>query len=252
MHGYRTLHHWNQWLSHDFLGRDLLDIEQSLTRQLLRHHFGKQAILVGVPSQQSLLCATSMAWHTISSPLMATGLSGGPHYIEGDFHELPVLTGSMDLVLLPHTLEFVDNPRQLLSEVCRIIKPEGLVAIFGFNPYSVWGLKKQFSRPPSQPWSGHYLPAAKVKNWLQLADFSLEKQQRFLFRPHIKNESLYQKLHFLEHIGNVCCPMLGAAYVLLARAKVFPLTPIKMKWTQQLTGLRMPTTISGHIARQSK
>ena len=50
--------------------------------------------------------------------------------------------GSIDLVILPHILECIDNPRQLLAEACRIIKPEGHIIICGFNPHSLWGLKK--------------------------------------------------------------------------------------------------------------
>lgn len=62
----------------------------------------------------------------------------------------------------------------------------------------------------------------------------------------------FNKLHFLERIGSLICPVLGGAYVLVARAKVIPLTPIKLKWKQQLGDIRISSTISGHIARQER
>lgn len=250
-HGYRHLQHWNQWLSKEFLGGNLLEAEQSLLTGLLERHFGKHALLIGVSHQLNLLNATTIPCHTLLSPL-AHHKENPSHYVEGDLHELPFLTGSIDLVMLPHTLEFVDNPRQLLAEACRIIKPEGLIVICGFNPYSLWGLYKQLSQHRVSPWTGHFMPPHKVKGWLGLADFEMEKQAMLMFRPPLKNSALFQRLHLVETIGRNLFPMCGGVYILLARAKVVPLTPIRLKWKQQLSNIRLSTTISGHIARRSK
>jgi hypothetical protein len=99
---------------------------------------------------------------------------------------------------------------------------------------------------------GNFIHSYKIKAWLKLADFALEEQKYLLFRPPLNCQSFYKKLHFLENIGKKYFPILGGAYILFARAKVLPLTPIRMKWKQHLSGIRIPTTISGHIARQSK
>src|SRR5438093_12093821 len=88
--------------------------------------------------------------------------------IESDLHELPILTGSIDLVMLPHTLEFVDNPRQLLAEACRIIKPEGLILVCGFNPYSTWGIKKMLTKNKKASWMGNIIQVNLVKAWLYI------------------------------------------------------------------------------------
>ncbi|RDI46060.1 class I SAM-dependent methyltransferase [Aquicella lusitana] len=249
-HGYRTLQHWNQWLTQQFLGADLLNAEQALLSRMLAQHFGRHALLIGVPHQHALLSSTKIPCQTLISPLISREKNDS--YVEGDLHELPILTGSIDLVMLPHTLEFVDNPRQLLSETCRIIKPEGLIVICGFNPYSAWGLRKRFTKHPTGPWSGNFIQASKVKGWLKLAEFAMEKQVAALFRPPTMHQTLYNKLHFLEQIGSICFPVLGGIYILLARAKVIPLTPIRLKWKQQPSSIRISTSISGHIARQSK
>ena len=37
-------------------------------------------------------------------------------------HALPILGSTADLVLLPHVLEFSDNPHQVLREVARMLK----------------------------------------------------------------------------------------------------------------------------------
>lgn len=242
-HGYRTLQHWNQWLKQQFLGTSLLEAEQQAISEMLEKQFGKHALLIGVPHQNHLLQSTSIPCHTLISPLINHDRKA--NYVEGDFHELPIHTGSIDVVLLPHTLEFVDNPRQLLAEACRIIKPEGVILISGFNPLSAWGARKMLVKHKVAPWSGTFIHANKVKRWLQLADFAMEKQKSILFRPPVSRRSFYQNLVFLEYLGNKVFPSFGGVYILLARAKVIPLTPIRLKWKQQLSGIRISTSISG-------
>lgn len=247
---YRTLQHWNQWLAQHFLGQELLVAEEKLLGSLLARHFGKHALLLGVPKQIHLLSATAIPCHTLTTPLICHEKAYS--IVESDFHELPFLTGSIDLAILPHTLEFVDNPRQLLTETCRIIKPEGLIVITGFNPYSIWGLKQLFSNRKEIPWKTNFIQAQNIKNWLQLADFAMEKHLSTLFRPPITHPNLFRKLGFFELIGEKCFPILGGSYMIMARAKVIPLTPIKMKWKQQLSGIRISTTIPGNLAHQDK
>lgn len=249
-HGYRTLQHWNQWLAQQFLGRRLLEAEGQQLVPLLNRHFGKHALLLGVPEQHNLLHSTRIPCHSLLSPLITHEKIA--HYIEGDFHELPILTGSIDLVMLPHTLEFVDNPRQLLAEACRIVKPEGLIMICGFNPYSTWGLKRLFTKHKGMPWSGNFIQPHLVKSWVRLAEFEMEKQTSLLFRPPVNHQSFYNKMHVVEKIGSTFFPFFGGVYMILARAKVVPLTPIRLKWKQSLSSIRISTTISGHIAHRTK
>jgi ubiquinone/menaquinone biosynthesis C-methylase UbiE len=246
-HSYRTLQHWNQWLTQHGLGERLLSAEQRLLTSMLKQQYGKHALLIGVSHQQSLLNATLLPYHTLLSPLISR--EHHVSYVEGDLHELPILTGSVDLVILPHTLEFIDNPRQLLAEACRVIKPEGLIVISGFNPYSMWGLKKLFTQKNAMPWTGNFIHSRRVKNWLRLADFKMEKQRSALFLPPTTSSSVYKQFHFLEKIGGKWCPFFGGVYILMARAKVIPLTPIKLKWKQQLGQIGIPRTMTGHVAR---
>lgn len=246
-HAYRKLQHWNQWLSQEFLGNHLLKSEAATLTKITSRHLGKQALIIGVPQQLSLLNSSKIPCHTVVTPIFFK--ADTHNYIEGDFYELPILTGSIDLVVLPHTLELVDNPRKVLSEACRIVKPEGLIAVFGFNPYSLWGLCKLFRSKKTIPWNANFLPSYKIRNWLELADFQMEQQKTILFRPPVNNPKVFRSLHFMEIMGKTFFPFCSSVYVSLARAKVIPLTPIKLKWKQQLSKISISTTISGHIAR---
>lgn len=243
---YQAIHQWNHWLTH-FLGKSLLEAEQSKLETILRGRFGKSAVLLGVPHQSPLLQSVVAPCPYLLGPLVNRDKQ--IHYIEGDFHELPIQSGSVDHVILPHTLEYLDNPRQLLSEACRIVKPEGYLYILGFNPYSFWGLRRYLAKHKHIPWSGNFLKANTIKKWLELADFELQQQDMILFRPPFQRPSLYQKFKFLEWIGQKCFRALGGVYILQAKAKVIPLTPIRLHWKQELSGVRISTTTLGPTIR---
>lgn len=249
VHGYRSLQHWNQWLHQHFLGSTIINAEKKMLSRLLDKHYGKHALLIGVPQQFSLLESTKLPCHSLLSSFLAHERQ--PGFIEGDMHELPIATGSIDMVILPHTLEYVDNPRRLLHEAARIVKPEGLIAVLGFNPYSMWGMRRFFSRDQEAPWSSHFVHPFQIKNWLRLSDFAVEQHDSTLFRPPLNNEWMYKHLEFMESVGSLL-HYFGGVYCVVARAKVIPMTPIRMKWKQKLDAIRISATIPGNIASQSE
>jgi SAM-dependent methyltransferase len=224
---------WAHWLHHS-LGTSVLESEQNFLSKLLAERYGKHTLLIGVPEQYPLLKYGVLSSRVILSPLI--NRNKNIKYIESEYYELPVIPGSIDLVLLPHTLEFIDNPRQLLMEACRVVKPEGDIMIFCFNPFSLWGLKKWWENNKHIPWSGRFIPASTIKNWLALADFELIRQDMIMFYPPIGNPHIFQKFKFLEWMGTHLHLFFGGGiFVITARAKEIPLTPIKLKWQQKLS-----------------
>lgn len=230
-HSHRSLQQWNHWLTQPLGGR-LLEAEKNMLPSLLNQYYGKHAMLIGVPNQTPLITQNHMAHQMVLSPLIDKTHS--LRLIESELYELPVASSSIDLVLLPHTLEHIDNPHKLLSEACRIVKMEGLIIIFGFNPFSLWGVKKKLNPPKKIPWLGNFLSAGLVKKWLALADFELIKQD--------KNPGLYKQSRFMEWLGRKFWGSFGGVYLLIAQAKGIPLTPIKMHWKQQLSGVKATFT----------
>lgn len=241
---YRTIQQWDHWLA-QFLGARILEAEQKLLTRIYAERYGKHAVLVGVPRQHILLKSNVMSNHVVLSPL----INKHKHIqnIESDFYELPIIPGSVDLVILPHTLEFIDNPHRLLVEACRIVKPEGDIIVLGFNPFSLWGLKRYLAKNKNTPWNGNFIGASEVIKWLKLADFQIIQQEMLLFRPPVAKEKVFQKLHFLEWLGGKCFTPFGGIYALTAKAKMIPLIPIKLHWKQKLSPLSVtfpgPTTM---------
>ncbi len=226
------IQHWNHWLDHA-LGLELLKSEKQFLTHLLEKLHGKHAVLIGLPKQYDLLRSTSLSFHYLVTPFIHHEKT--ENCIEGSWKELPISSGSVDLVIMPHTLEYVDNPHHVLSEACRIVKPEGSIVILNFNPLSLWGLQELFT----QARKGNLLSKSTVKQWLTLADFELIKQDTFLFRPPLSKENLFEKMGVMEWIGTKSLLPLGGVYVLFAKAKVIPLSPIRLRWKQkELSGIR--------------
>jgi len=240
---------WNQWLDNG-LGQLTQRSEQQLLENFLNGTYGKHAVLIGLPRQIELIKALDLPCHLLLTSL-PDHQKRDINTIESNLHELPIASGSVDLVILPHILELVDNPRQLLSEACRIVKPEGHLIICGFNLYSLWGLTKVL-RPKNEfmP-KHHYLHQGTLKKWLHLSDFELVKQSQILYRPPVQNAGVLNKLQFMEWLGNQCHLPWGAIYVLMAQAKVLPLTPIRLRWKQRIPAVSVPTSIPGPTARNS-
>ncbi|MES2218531.1 MAG: methyltransferase domain-containing protein [Pseudomonadota bacterium] len=236
---FRKIQQLDRWLG-SFPGLCILDVEKKILPSLLASYYGNQIVLIGTPHQQPLIKSNTIPNRILLSPLFNKHTQDTIHNVESDLTELPIASGSVDLVLLPHILEYLDNPRQLFGEACRIVKPEGHIIICGFNPYSMWGLRKWYSKHDKIPWSGNFIKAGIVKKWLALADFKITRQTRILYRPPIFYEKIYHHLKFLEWLGPKCYAPLGGIYILIAQAKVIPLTPIKLSWKQKISDVRLP------------
>lgn len=147
-------------------------------------------------------------------------------------HEhLPLQSDSVDVFVLPHTLDFSVDPHQVLREVDRVLIPEGRVLIVGFNPLSLWGLWRLMLRWRGDvPWCGHFLSYRRVCDWLGLLGMDVERTDVCAFSPPVKRDSWHQRLNILERLGRKVWPMLAGVYVVRAVKRVSTVRPIRRRW----------------------
>lgn len=144
---------------------------------------------------------------------------------------LPILSDCIDVVVLPHTLDFSADPRQVLREVERILIPEGRVVISGFNPLSLWGARRVFRRMRNrQPWKAHFISTHRLQDWLSLLGFDVEQVELRLYRPPTQQVALMRSLNGMERLGQRFWPWAGATYIIRAVKRVSTLTPVGPQW----------------------
>ncbi len=212
------------------LGEYLLDQESLRISKILSKLFGYHVLQIGRLGDRDFLESSSIS-HKVLMLFKPCQNSNNDCSLFGDEESLPFASDSMDVVVLPHVLEFVSNPHKLLREVERILIGEGHLLVTGFNPWSFWGIwRLMLFWREEPPWNGHFYGYTRLKDWLSLLDFELIAIERFFFRPPVQKKTLMQKLVFWEKLGKHCWPLFGGAYVIVAKKRVVPLTPVKMRW----------------------
>jgi Methylase involved in ubiquinone/menaquinone biosynthesis len=217
-----------QWFQ-GALGQSVLHLENSYLSRLLPDLFGYHILQLGELRDAHLL-DSSRIHHKIIASSRFLDAGSGIHLV-CDQHSLPINPDSMDIMVLPHVLEFDVNPHQVLRETERVLIGEGNVVIIGFNPWSLWGVWRLFRAWRDQkPWNGKYISLSRIRDWLKLLDFEIITTEYFYYRPPLENSRIMKKLDFMEPLGRYCWRYFGGVYLLAAKKRVISMTPIKMQW----------------------
>ncbi len=172
--------------------------------------------------------------NVVDSPIK-NQLSITPQMNEGniiaEIDDLPLLEHSVDVCLLSHVLEFSVDPHHVIREANRVLIPNGHLVVTGFNPLSLAGLNKFIPfRRKQTPWQGHFFSPMRVKDWLHLMGYEILADQRFLhstLSTDRKEGILTKPWH---KFAKNYLSSFGSIYIIVAKKRVLPLTPIKPKW----------------------
>jgi SAM-dependent methyltransferase len=208
------------------LGQYLLEKEQAYLDDVTPDIFGFHAMQLGMP-EVDLLRESRIA-HRVR-----IAAADRPD-VYAKCHELPLATHSIDMVLLPHVLEFAAEPHAILREVDRVMMPEGRLVIVGFNPWSLWGLRSSvgFSRN-DYPWNGRFVSLPRVKDWLALLGFDVNAGRLVGYAPPFDNVKLRRTFDFMEPAGDRWWAVGGAVYMLQAIKRVRGMRLLTPAWQEQ-------------------
>lgn len=208
------------------LGQYLLEKERAYLDDVTPDIFGFHALQLGVPGLD--LLHESRIAHTMR--IAASGTPG----VYAKCDELPIATQSIDLVLLPHVLEFAAQPHAVLREVDRIMMPEGRLVILGFNPWSLWGLRSAVGPSRAEvPWNGHFVSLLRVKDWLALLGFDVSAGRLTAYAPPFDKEGLRRRFRFMEPVGDRWWAVGGAVYMLQAIKRVRGMRLLTPAWQEK-------------------
>ncbi len=212
------------------LGQYLLARETAYIDRTVADIFGYNALQIGLPTFD-LLRANRM-------PLRARVDRAPSAQLRTDSVELAVTSASIDLVLLPHVLEFSDKPHQILREVERVLVADGHLVISCFNPMSLWGAWHNFAEQGDFPWQGRFIPLMRLKDWLALLGFEMVGGAMGCYVPPCTSEKWLNRFRFMESAGDRWWPFSGAVSFLHA--------------VKRVRGMRVITPQWGHPARHKR
>ena len=135
---------------------------------------------------------------------------------------LPVQSDSIDMIILPHLLEFDTHRFQTMREVERVLKPEGLLVVLNFNPWSLW-VRYQYlwDKKMADSWGGHFISRSRILDWLKLLNFEATVSSEF------NMDSIKSKQGKFIANGHSFFSTAYAVKAIKRRYNIIPLTPVK-------------------------
>ncbi len=224
------------------LGRHLLEKEHAFFDGAVADVFGYNAFQLGL-SDIDFLRASRIVFRC---RVDANGSAG----LQADFRDLPIASNSTDLILLPHVLEFSANPHEILREVVRVLVPDGQVVISGFNPWSLWGVRRLFARKKGYPWKGRFLNLPRLKDWLTLLGLEITAGQMGCYAPPCVNQKWLDRFSFMEAAGDRWWPIAGGVYFLQAIKRVRGMRIITPAWSDRSVPKKRLAAVPKRVAQK--
>lgn len=227
---------WGEWLATP-LGQYLLTWEQTQLDASVVDVFGYHAVQLDTPQLHGLQ-ANRMPhrWYMRSWAQQDDGTLNQVTADEtlascdlvAETAALPFEACSLDLVVMPHTLELCADPHATLREVERVLMPEGHLVITGLNPVSLWGWHQRRQalwrrlgwRDNVQEGVGRMMAYWRLRDWLRLLGFEVQLSRFGCWRPAVQNDRWLSRMAWLDRWGARWWPILGGAYMLVAVKRV--------------------------------
>lgn len=218
-------------------GRALLASQRPVIEQRIERLFGFHQVEIGVSHRIPVGNPSSLGHKFHVIPTWQPDLPENTVISTPD--ELALDHDSVDLAILHHTLDFSSNPHQTLREASRIIKSSGYLLIVGFNPISLWGLRRLLSRRKPAPWNNRFLSGHRVEDWLNLLDFKVSQPDYYYYQSPSNKPGLFKHFQWFGNLLNSKVP-LGAYYVIMAQKQVGSRIHVAPRWRRKAKVVGLP------------
>lgn len=215
------------------LGQRVLAAVRAEVRSATERVFGYHAVIHGPPRASGTLMRELRIPHVMR---LGDAIEERPEVVAGSLN-WPLAPASVDLVVLHHSLQLTVDPHRLLREVDQVLAPDGQLLVIGFNPFSLFGMRRLFSCRKTAPWCGRLYTRRRVLDWLSVLGYATRLNQSTFFRPPLQTSALLERLAFMERFGARCCPITGSVNLLLVQRQIAPLTPVRPRWRPKRSGL---------------
>lgn len=224
-------------------GSHLLEWELEQFERATEDVFGFRAAQIGLPEIDFL--RANRASYRFSVAIEAGGA------VAADALQLPMASQSIDLLALPHVLEFHTHPHEVLREAERVLRPDGQLVLSGFNTLSLWRLWQLFQRGSADaPWNANFIGLLRLRDWLRLLGFELNGGMFGCYAPPFTRVDWTRRFAFMETAGARWWPIAGGVYVIRAVKRVHGMILVTPAWRKERArrrALAAMTQRNGHV-----
>ena len=143
--------------------------------------------------------------------------------------ELPLPDSSIDRVLMVHSLEFAENPRETLKEQWRILAPGGRLVIVVPNRSGVW------ARMDNTPFgSGRPYSRRQLTELLRETNFTPGASAEALFFPPSRNRILRRLRGSFERMGRSLWPAFSGVIIVEAQKRLYQGLPVTARASRRV------------------
>lgn len=143
--------------------------------------------------------------------------------------ELPLADGSVDRVLMAHSLEFTENPEETLKEIWRVLSPNGRIMIAVPHRRGVWSRLEHTPFGAGQPYSH-----GQLSNLLRKANFTPVGSSEALFFPPTQRAAILRAAPVWERIGRKFWPIFSGVIIVEAQKKLYQGLPVASRTSRRV------------------
>jgi len=246
------LHELESWYGRES-GHYLVESTRSALSGILDTSFGYHALQLSATRNLPLLDASP-----INHRIYAAECPGELVDLVTRGEELPLESDSIDVVIAHHSLEFAENPHQVLRELQRVLTPQGHLVVIGFNPFSLQGINARLRGLLGHPLWQRNRPVSenRLADWMRLLGCEVQNRTRLYGVPPVGSGRLRRWLIRCDAWSNRLNLPLGGLYIVHAIKQVSALhRPHRLRPRRgRLIGLAAPvaTPRAGAASREGE
>ncbi|HEV7437344.1 MAG TPA: class I SAM-dependent methyltransferase [Pseudorhizobium sp.] len=143
--------------------------------------------------------------------------------------ELPLPDSSVDRVLMVHSLEFAENPRETLKELWRVLAPGGRLVIVVPNRRGVWARMEHTPFGSGRPYS-----RGQLTSLLRETNFTPGASAEALFFPPSRIRTVLRFRNVLERMGRRFWPVFSGVIIVEAQKRLYQGLPVAARASRRV------------------
>lgn len=156
--------------------------------------------------------------------------AGGPSATALIFdEELPLPDAALDRILMVHSLEFAENPRETLTELWRVLAPGGRLVIVAPNRRGVWARFEHTPFGAGRPYS-----RGQLVQILRESNFTPGAFAEALFFPPSERGLVMRMRSVFERFGRRMWPVFSGVIIVEAQKRLYQGVPVAKRASRRV------------------